>query len=115
MFEAPSCAAHVHYASVGTGLGPRTGAETHGRGRGSGYADRPAGFSPLTWHFKLPLPVRDLRALTHAGPEVQLKGHLDRSLSRLQELWCIGAPREPARPGLRRGYRIERYGLHVER
>jgi hypothetical protein len=27
------------------------------------------------------LPVRDLRALAHAGLEAQLKGHLDRSLS----------------------------------
>src|ERR1039457_604166 len=39
--------------SVRTGLGPRTGAEkaTDGAG-GSGHADRPPGFLPLTWHFQ---------------------------------------------------------------
>ena len=39
-----------------------------------------------------PLPVRDLRALSHSGLQAQLKGHVDRSLSRPEELWWIGAP-----------------------
>jgi hypothetical protein len=60
-------AAAVRYASVGTGLGSRTGAEkpTDGAG-GSGYADRPRGFLSLTWHFRMPahcchLPRRHAR------------------------------------------------------
>jgi hypothetical protein len=42
-------------------FGPRTGAEkpTDGGG-GSGYADRPPGFSPLTWHFRMPARCRRL-------------------------------------------------------
>jgi hypothetical protein len=49
---------HVIYASVGTRFwgpcGPRTGAEkaTDGAG-GSGYADRPPDFPPVTCHFSL--------------------------------------------------------------
>ena len=61
----------VRYASVGIGLGPRTGAEkpTDGGG-GSGYADRPPGFVPLTWHFRMPARCRHLprhRVRTRAG------------------------------------------------
>ena len=43
------------------GLGPRTGAEkpTDGGG-GSGYADRPPGLVPLTWHFRMPARCRHL-------------------------------------------------------
>lgn len=52
-------------------LGPRTGAEkaTDGAGR-SGYADRPPGFLPLTWHFRMPARCRHLprhQARTRAG------------------------------------------------
>src|ERR1019366_974746 len=70
-FEAPFRAAAVRYASVGTGLGPRTGAEkpTDGGG-GSGYADRPPGFVSLTWHFRMPARCRHLprhRVRTRAG------------------------------------------------
>jgi hypothetical protein len=36
-----------------------------------------------------PLPVQDLTTLAHAGLEAQLKGHLNRSLTRPQELWWI--------------------------
>jgi hypothetical protein len=62
--------AAVRYASVGAGFlgragcgrarnGPRTGAEnaTDGGG-GSGYADRPPGFSVLTCHFRKPARCR---------------------------------------------------------
>jgi hypothetical protein len=64
-------AAAVRYASVGTGLGPRTGTvkPTDGAG-GSGYADRPPGFVPLTWHFRMPAHCRRLprhRVRTRAG------------------------------------------------
>jgi hypothetical protein len=46
MFEAPSRAATVRYASVRIGLGLRTGAEKPPDGVGrSGYADRLRGFA----------------------------------------------------------------------
>ena len=79
--EAGFGTAAVRYASVGAGFrgprGPPTVGEpatdghgpAHGRPRtsprtragkatdaagGSGYSDRPPGFSPLTWHFRMP-------------------------------------------------------------
>jgi hypothetical protein len=57
-FEAPSRAAAVRYASVHSGLDPRTGGgkPTDGTGR-SGYVDRPSGFVPLTWYFRIPLII----------------------------------------------------------
>src|ERR1700743_3796308 len=71
-FEALSRAAAVRYASVRRGLGPRTGGgkPTDGTG-GSGYADRPSGFAPLTWHFRISLIliVSLLAGLGFGGPQ----------------------------------------------
>src|ERR1700737_2215956 len=94
-FEAAFGTAAVRYASVDAGFrgpsGPRTVGEpatdergpAHGRARtsprttaekatdgagGSGFADRPPGFVPLTWHFGLPARCPDLpRHRTQAG------------------------------------------------
>ena len=71
-FEALSRAAAVRYASVRSGLGPRTGAEKPADGTGgSGYAGRPPGFAPLTWHFRIPLMliVALLAGLGFGGPQ----------------------------------------------
>ena len=51
-------AAAVRYASVRIWLRPRTGAEIATDGGGvSGYADRPPGLAPLTWHLGCLLDV----------------------------------------------------------
>ena len=69
-FEARSRAAPVRSASVGTGLGPRTGPEkATDRGDGSGYTDRPPGFlaSPGILGFPLIIIVSLVAGLVLGG------------------------------------------------
>jgi hypothetical protein len=66
-FEAASGAPAVRYVSVRTGLSPRTGAEkpTDVAG-GSGYADRPPGFLPLTRNLMRWLAASDWPSMQRA-------------------------------------------------
>jgi hypothetical protein len=62
-------AAAVRYMSVRTGLRATDGAgKSHGRARGSGYADHPPGFLPLTWRFKMPARYRH-PLIAGSGPD----------------------------------------------
>jgi hypothetical protein len=49
------------------GLSHGRGRKTHGRGNSSGYADRPSGFLPLAWHFRMPARCLRRRVLVCFG------------------------------------------------
>lgn len=85
------------------GLSHGRGRKTHGRGDSSGYADRPSGFLPLAWHFRMPARCLRRRVLVCLGVLRASVIRLSRRQPARRGSGCRSSagPRRRARPGRR--------------